>query len=142
VSDSLRVVLDTNVLISALAFQGETRKVWDLVEEGKFELYMSSFILDELSRNLSLKSKLAPEAINLLLDDVKLHATIVEPAKHITVISAKDADNRILECAVKAKAGAIVTGNMKHIRPIGSYEGIEILTPREFLNKYFPSIAD
>lgn len=131
-------MLDTNVLISALGFHGETKKVWSLVEDGKFELYLSTFIIDELSRNLVAKLKLDPEAANLLLDEVRSHSTMVEPDSRITAISAKDADNRILECAVKAKAAVIVTGNMKHIRPLASYEGIQILTPREFLDKYFP----
>lgn len=41
---------------------------------------------------------------------------------------------------MEAKADTIVTGNMKHIRPLGRFQGIEILTPREFLDRHFPGI--
>lgn len=64
---------------------------------------------------------------------------MIDPRRRLDVISAHSADNRILECAVEAKADVIVTGDLKHIRPLGSFEGIEILTPREFMGKYFPA---
>ena len=48
----LRIVLDTNVLISALAFQGETKRIWELAEKKEFELFISAFILLEIESNL------------------------------------------------------------------------------------------
>jgi len=56
------------------------------------------------------------------------------------VITRLEADNRILECAVDAHANVLITGNMKDIRPLGTFRGIEILTPREFLARYFPKL--
>lgn len=52
-------------------------------------------------------------------------------------ILEKDADNRILECAIEAQADVLITGNFKHIRPLDSFRGITILSPREFLDRYF-----
>lgn len=49
----LRVVVDTNVLISTLAFQGETKRIWDLAERRQFCLFTSAFILSELERKES-----------------------------------------------------------------------------------------
>ena len=139
-SEGLRVVADTNVLISALAFHGGTRRIWTLAEERRFRLFVSPFILRELETNLCAKLKLPADAVSLLIEEVRLLGTVVEPHGSVAVIRGKEADNRILECALEAEAEAdlIVTGNMKHIRPLGSFQGIAILTPREFLDRYFP----
>jgi putative PIN family toxin of toxin-antitoxin system len=135
----LRIVADTNVLISALGFHGETRRIWTLAEERRFRLFVSPFILRELETNLRAKLKLPADAVALLIEEVRLLGTVVEPHGSVAVIRGKESDNRILECAVEAEADVIVTGNMKHIRPLGSFQGIGILTPREFLDRYFPS---
>jgi putative PIN family toxin of toxin-antitoxin system len=132
----LRVVLDTNVLISALAFQGETKEIWDLAEAGQSCLFTSAFILAELERNLLKLGLSAPEAA-ILIEEVRGVASVVEPSAKVSVIEQDETDNRILECALEAGADVLVTGNLKHIRPLGSFEGIDILTPREFLTKYF-----
>lgn len=135
-SEKPRVVLDTNVLLSALAFQGATRRVWELVETGLVDLFVSPFILEELHRNLILKAGLSRDNADLLVEEVFLQATIVRPETRISVIARKDSDNRILECAVAAGAHMLVTGNMKDLRPLGSYQGIAIVTPAEFLARW------
>lgn len=133
----LRVVLDTNVLISALAFHGETKRIWDLAERRKFRLFTSAFILSELERNL-LKLGLDADQAALLIEDLREIASVVDPRVKISVIEQDETDNRILECAMEARADVLVTGNLKHIRPLASFHDIEIVTPREFLTKYFP----
>jgi putative PIN family toxin of toxin-antitoxin system len=133
----LKVVLDTNVLISALAFQGETRKIWDLVEQNQFRLFTSTFILLELERNL-LRLGCDRSQTAALMQRIKELATTVTPTRQVRAVPWHEADNRILECALEAEADVLVTGNLKHIRPLGSYQGISIMTPREFLATYFP----
>lgn len=137
----LRVVLDTNVLFSALGFRGPVARIWALAEEDRFDLFVSSFIMEELARNLLEKTDLGPKRVGVLLEGVALPARLVEPAARLEVIRRKDSDNRILECAVAAKADVLVTGGLRDIRSLGSFQGFEILTPREFLDKHFPSIA-
>ena len=80
----------------------------------------------------------AADEVRATLDAVGEIVEVVEPDCRVSLIQAKESDNRILECALEAKVDVIVTGNMKHIRPLGSIQGIAILTPREFLDKYFP----
>ncbi|MDP9363932.1 MAG: putative toxin-antitoxin system toxin component, PIN family [Chloroflexota bacterium] len=58
---------------------------------------------------------------------------IVEPTFTLAVVTAKESDNRILECAVAGRADVIVTGDRKHLLPLGSYDGIPILSPADFL---------
>jgi putative PIN family toxin of toxin-antitoxin system len=132
----LRVVLDTNVLISALAFHGETKQIWDLAGAGRFCLSTSPCILSELERNL-LKLGLDAYETATLIEEVRRLASVVEPSAKVSAIEQDETDNRILECALEAGADVLVTGNLKHIRPLASYKGIDILTPREFLTKYF-----
>lgn len=134
----LRVVLDTNVLLSVLGFGKSLARIWSLVEEDRFDLFVSAFILDELGRNLAEKTPVGLERTSLILESVALLATLVEPATTVDVIRRKDADNRILECALAAEADVLVTGDLRDIRPLGSFRGIEILTPRKFLDKHFP----
>lgn len=131
----LRVVLDTNVLFSILAFPGGRLDVlMDIILMGKIDLFLSDFILEELRRNLKKKTKVDPaEAIEI----IKSHVTIVHPREKIDVIKTHDPDNRILECATTAKAQVLVTGNMEDIRPLGAFRGIDIISPREFLDTYF-----
>lgn len=71
--------------------------------------------------------------------DIEVISQIVRPQDKIQAIERKDSDNRILECALEAEADVLVTGNMRHIRPLGAFQGVDILTPREFLDKYFPA---
>lgn len=134
----LRVVLDTNVLLSALGFPGPVARIWSLVEEDRFDLFISAFILEELGRNLLKKTAVGPERVRVLLEGVALLATPVIPSGKLDAIRAKESDNRVLECALEAEADVLVTGDLKHIRPLGSFQGIDILTPREFLDKHFP----
>ena len=49
------------------------------------------------------------------------------------MIREKDDDNRILECALEGKAEYIISGDKRHLLPLGEYEGIRILSPDEFL---------
>ena len=136
----LRVVVDTNVLFSALAFPAESppTHVFKLVMDGKISAYCSPFILDELENNLQAKAGWDKEQLRVLRRRLKLMVRLVVPTSHVSVIKRIEADNRILECAIDAHADVLITGNMKDIRPLGAFQDIQILTPREFLTQYFP----
>ena len=58
---------------------------------------------------------------------------VVQPTFTLAVVTAKESDNRILECAVAGRADAIVTGDRKHLLPLGAYGGIPIVSPAGFL---------
>jgi predicted nucleic acid-binding protein len=84
-----------------------------------------------------LKLGLNADETGILIEEIRGFASVVEPIARITVIEQDETDNRILECALEAGADVLVTGNLKHIRPLAFFEGIDILTPREFLTNYF-----
>lgn len=136
-----RIVLDTNVLASALAFGGVPRSVLELARRGIIELFFSAFILDELRKVLaSRKVRWRLSEVEAAIREIESFGRLADPKEKVSAIAAKDADNRILECALEARAAAIVTGNLKHIRPLGDFRGIRILTPREFLDEFFPGV--
>ncbi|MCL6106099.1 MAG: putative toxin-antitoxin system toxin component, PIN family [Actinobacteria bacterium] len=134
----LKVVLDTNVLVSALNFGGKPRAIMAYAHgrtTKRFDLFLSPFILNELSRTLSGEKFLwsAPKierAAQLLVK----WGDVVSTKKSISAISPErdDSDNRILECAVKAQADLIVSGD-SDLLDLKEYEGIKIMTPAQFL---------
>jgi putative PIN family toxin of toxin-antitoxin system len=138
-SKPLRVVIDTNVLFSALALGKDSPplKILELAREGKIEAVVSPFILAELENALARKAGWDHHRILELRRRLKTIFVLIEPRSHFTIIKRKDADNRILECAVDAQAKVLVTGDQKDIRPLEHVNEVEILSPREFLEKYF-----
>lgn len=136
----LRVVVDTNVLFSSLAFPKESPpvKVLHLAQAGRIGMVVSPFIPEELETTLRARVSWDEERILMLRKQLKTFLVIVEPSTRVALIKRVEADNRILECALEANVDVLVTGNMKDIRPLGSFHGIDILTPREFLDTYFP----
>ena len=130
----MRVVLDTNVLISALAFPGsKPDQVLQRVRRGEVALFLSSFILAELERILHDKFRFITRQTDERVNFIRRIATLVEPTERIALVVAKDDDNRILECAVAARADYLVTGDKEHLLPLRSIGATQIVTPAAFL---------
>jgi len=127
-----RVVADTNVYISALNFGGAPDEVLRLARAGAFTLFISPPILQEVEGVLAKKFKWSPTQLSDARTLIESFTTSVTPQQTITRITADPPDNRILECAVAAKAHRIVTGD-HHLRDLGKYRRIVIVSPREFL---------
>lgn len=129
----VKVVLDTNVIVSALHFGGNPDKILSLANEGVIELLISPFILDEVVKVLQRQFDWGDEKIEITLGAIKEITTLVHPTSKLSVIKEKDSDNRVLECAISGGAAFVVSGDTKHILPIKKYQGIRILKPAEFL---------
>ena len=131
----MRVVLDTNVLISALAFPGsKPDQILSRIRRGEIDLFISSFILSELDRVLREKFRLTKKEAQDRVNAVSSIAHLVEPTERIQVVTAKDDDNRILECAIEAQADFLVTGDKEQLLPLGSLRDTRIISPSEFVN--------
>ena len=130
----MRVVLDTNGIVSGLNFPGNERLVLDLALRGRFEWCASQFILDEVAGVLSRKFAWDPErssqAVQVLLDA----ATLIDPPRLPDVIEGGHADNRVLECAAAATADCLVTGDRRHLLPFGQHGRTRILNAPRFLS--------
>lgn len=132
----MKVVFDTNVLVSALVFpggRGEEALLRVVAEHD--ELVLSRQILDELLGVLARKFARDAEElarVALFLADI---GTIVSPRRRLTVL--KDAaDNRILECALAGRAQAIVTGD-KALLALKEYRGVRVLSLADYLKSEF-----
>ena len=129
----MRVVFDTNIFISALIFpESSADKALRKGIQGEDQLVISKAILDELLGVLAKKFSRDREAlarVAVLLADIGL---LVRPVHKINVLS-DEADNRILECAVKGQADIIVTGDQVLLK-LGNYMGIKILSLRKYLD--------
>ncbi len=107
----MRVVLDTNVIVSGLNFPGNERLVLDLSLRGRYELCQSSFILEEVAGVLVCKFGWGEERSSEAVRVLWAFATVVEPTIRLQVIEGDHADNRILECAETVVADYLVTGD-------------------------------
>jgi len=131
----IRVVLDTNVLISAILFGGKPREILEKAIHGKIRLCISEPILEELNGVLRRpKFGYSPEMIQFILTELAGISDFVTPSRRINVVLVDQKDNAILECAIEAKANYIVTGD-SHLLKLGRYQRIEVLNSVAFLQK-------
>jgi uncharacterized protein len=131
-----RIVLDTNVLVSAfIVADGKSGEIVQRVIAGLDELFVSQPILVELERVLVTKLGLEVLLCRSYIDLIRRYASLVVTSEHIDIIAADETDNRIFECAVEAGADFIVSGDRRHVLPIGEYGGIQILSPSEYLRQ-------
>lgn len=127
----LKVVLDTNVLISAILFGRKPKEIIKLVLEGKIIPITSQILFAELLEVLVKKFHFTTDKLVLAEELIKENFIFVNPSNSINVISDQD-DNRVLEAAVEAKCKYIITGDQDLLR-MGSFKNIKIVTPDTFL---------
>ena len=129
----MRVVFDTNIYISAfITPRGRAETALLRAVHGEFLLFTSVPILTEMARKLREKFRWDDGHITAAVRHAAAVGTVVKPALTLAVL-ADEPDNRILECALEAKAGIIVTGD-RHLLNLGEYEGVIIVNLAAFLN--------
>jgi len=129
----VKVVLDTNVYVSAVLFGGKSEKIRKLSKEKKIELLVSEAIIAEVAEVLRRKFDWESWQISQIIDEIRETATLVIPHQTLSVIKEDKDDNRILECAVEGKAQYIISGDKCHLLPLKEYRDMKILSPAEFL---------
>lgn len=130
-----RVVLDTNVLVSALLFGGVPGTILQLVADGALILVTSPILLTELERVLISKFDYPPTIAELITTELRSLGERVDPTLTLNAIRQDPSDNRVLECAVSAQADAIVSGD-RHLLILKTFRGIPILSPQAFLTAW------
>lgn len=130
-----KVVLDTNVTISALFWKGPPRVIYDLIRDGKLFMLLSAEMEKEFIRVLGYpKFGLTAQEIPPFIRDLRMHSSFIETSSRIIAIPADPTDNIFLDCAVDGKADYIISGD-KHLLDLYSYNGVQILKARDFLIK-------
>jgi putative PIN family toxin of toxin-antitoxin system len=133
-----RVVLDTNVVVSALLKPGSLEdQVLRLGLAGRLRLCLSAETLAEYARVLPRpKFKLQPGELKQALARLRAASAMFSPVRTIGV-SKDEPDNRFLECAEAAGATYLVTGNIKHFPK--QYKDTQIVSARRLLELLIPS---
>jgi uncharacterized protein len=128
----IKVVLDTNVIVSALNFAGKPAEVFDLAIAGEVANIISDHIITEVKNILMRKFSWEPAEAEDAGTLLRLFSKGVNPKRRLKIIS-HEPDNRILECAVAGKADFIISGD-RHLTDLEDFQGIKIVTPARFLN--------
>jgi uncharacterized protein len=136
---ALRLVIDTNVLVSAaLKSESLQRTTLILAITRPARLYVSQPILEEYAEVLS-RSELAIRKglRSQLLQLIRNRAHLVVPSRRIEITSDPD-DNIFIECADRARADFLVTGNRRHFPPY--WKSTKTVSPREFVSLAAPHL--
>lgn len=133
----MRVVLDTNTVVSGLFWNGTPRRLLDAADLHEIELYASPPLLSELYRVLGypkLSAKIAATGVDAatLIALYAHRVVVIEPAKIPPTVADDPDDDMVLACAAAAGADAIVSGDA-HLLALGSFRDIPILTSAEML---------
>lgn len=137
----LRVVIDTNVLVSALLKDNSPPAfILALLRRKVMTLCLSKEIYDEYREVLG-RDKfrgIRDEAAPILLS-IRKGALWLEPKTRITEITEDPADNKFLECAHEAGADFLITGNTKHF-PFKDYRNTRVVSPKAFIESTLEQI--
>jgi len=136
----VRFVLDTNLLVSGVIAAGLPRQLVDAARAGSFELCTSETLLAELLDVLSrskfaaclAQAKLTPAGI---VDDLRRLAIVVAPTSVPGVVPIDPDDDHVLAAALAGAADLIASGDKRDLLPLGSYQGIAIVTAREAVSR-------
>lgn len=133
----MKVVLDTNIWLSGLFWEGEASRIIGLAEKRKFKVLISKEIILEIIDVLNKEAKFQrfienrEQKIEDLVRTILSISELTETETQINIIEHA-ADNMILELAIDGKADYIISYN-KHILNLREFKGIKILTPEDFL---------
>ena len=134
----MRLVLDTNVVASAVLWGGVPRQLLQAGREKRVSLFSSIRLLAELTDILvrpKFEKKLAASGLTIeqIVDRYAELAAVVQPAAIAPTVLDDPDDDQVLACAVAARADLIVSGDRRHLLPLGSFEGMPIVSPAEAL---------
>ena len=132
----MRIVLDTNVLVSGIFFFGPPNKILRSWSRGKVQVVVTPEILDEYRRVVNeLHEKFPNVEVGPILDLIVVNSELCAPARLPRPICADPADDKFFAGAVAAGANIIVSGN-KHLLAVSGYRGITVVSPRGFVDRY------
>jgi putative PIN family toxin of toxin-antitoxin system len=129
----MRVVLDTNVLVSALFWGGQPRRVVDMAIAGRVQAVTSAELLLELAQVLAEDLEVPQDKVELVLRDVLSYAEVTVPVEEVEAPVRDPGDRKVITCAVAGRADYIVTGD-RDLLALGQVHGVAVLSVHAFLS--------
>src|SRR4051794_34333551 len=135
-----RAVLDSSILVSAfLTPHGSVVQLLREPTRSQYQLCLSEYILTETADTLLFKARLRAYAytdteVRVFIHGLLTRAEMTNSLPTLRAVPNDPKDDPIIATAVAAKADYLVTGDRAHLLPIGQYEGIRIVSPRDFLD--------
>lgn len=133
----MNVVVDTNVLISGILWEGISNRIISLIEDEKLNLCMTTEILQELYdvlRREKFTTRLQVRNVSpiQIITSLKILAEFFFPTEKIHVIKEDPSDNMFLDCA-RVSGSKYIISRDRHLLNLKIFEGIKILTPENFI---------
>ncbi len=132
----MRVVLDTNVLVSGIFFTGPPNKILRAWHKKRISLILSTDILDEYHRvGRILSKKYSKVDITPVLQLITTKTKLIHAPQFTEQICEDPDDDKFLECAIATNTKLIISGDKK-LLAVSGYSGIEVISPRKFIDMY------
>ena len=131
----MRIVVDTNVVISGMFFGGNPRKIIESIVDGDIAAFATTEIIDEYMEIIESMIERKQGSFNQRVFSPLFSALNIINSETKIEISRDPDDDKFIECAVDAKALYIVSGD-KDLLDISEYKDIQIITAKEFCDKY------
>jgi putative PIN family toxin of toxin-antitoxin system len=128
-----KVVIDSNVFISAFGWDGKPEAVLQLLEQKKIVNHLTAEIFEELKRVVAYpKLKFSPSLQTKIIEFVFSWSQLIQVRENFAMIADDPDDDKFIECAVAANAEYIISGD-PHLLALGSFRDIQIVNPAAFL---------
>jgi uncharacterized protein len=132
----LRIILDTNVLISGIFFSGPPSEILKAWRRGEIQFVISSEIAEEYVNVAKILARDFPVIdISSVLTLILTNSEIIQAPELPNQVCEDIDDDKFIACALAGKCSVIISGD-KHLLKLSGFPGIEIITPRVFVDKY------
>lgn len=132
----MRLVVDTNVVVSGIFFSGPPYQILNAWRQGKIKLVLSPEIFSEYKRVAGkLSNRFKEVDLSAWLELFLANSSIVESAPLKEPVCEDPDDDKFLACALASDSPLIISGD-KHLLDISGYRGLTVMKPRAFADKY------
>lgn len=131
----MKVVIDTNVFVSAVFWSGHPLTIIEAWIDGKFQLMLTEEIYDEYSRVLKILAKKISKDIDDVLNIIKMKAVWNTSINLETQICGDPDDDKFIACAISSQSKVIISGD-KLLLSCSGYNNIGIIQPKSFVEQY------
>jgi uncharacterized protein len=130
----MTVVIDKNVVLSAILFGGKPKQVLEKALSGSIQLAISEYLVNELQGVLQRpKFELSAQLVQTIVSEYASISSWIEPSEHFNVVVDDPSDNHFIDCAVAAKADYLITGD-KHLLSLSTFRMIKIVSVDNFID--------